>query len=105
MSEPSARFRIGDVVHHKRFDYRGVVIGVDPEFRGTEAWYQLMATSQPPKNRPWYQVLPHGASHRTYVAEGNLEPDTTGEQVEHPELGRFFQSFDGERYVPRNDSR
>lgn len=104
MSEPSAHFRVGDVVHHKRFDYRGVVIGVDPEFRGTEAWYQLMATSQPPKDRPWYQVLPHGASHRTYVAERNLEPDTSGEQVEHPELGRFFQSFDGECYVPRKSS-
>ncbi|MFB6259615.1 MAG: heat shock protein HspQ [Thiohalorhabdaceae bacterium] len=104
MSQNPARFRIGDVVHHERFDYRGVVVGVDPEFRGTEAWYQLMATSQPPKDRPWYQVLPHGASHRTYVAERNLEPDTSGEQVEHPELGRFFQSFDGERYVPRSDS-
>lgn len=103
MSEHPARFRIGEVVHHKRFGYRGVVVDVDPEFRGTEAWYQLMATSRPPRDRPWYQVLPHGAGHRTYVAERNLEPDTSGEQIEHPELGEFFGAFDGERYVPRNE--
>ena len=104
MSDDSPRFRIGEVVHHKRFDYRGVVVDVDPEFRGSEAWYQLMATSQPPKDRPWYQVLPHGAGHRTYVAERNLEPDASGQQIEHPELGEFFRTFDGTRYVPRKDS-
>ncbi|HKJ70451.1 MAG TPA: heat shock protein HspQ [Gammaproteobacteria bacterium] len=104
MSDEYARFGIGQVVHHRRFGYRGVVVGMDPEFRGTEAWYQLMATSQPPKDRPWYQVLPHGAAHRTYVAERNLEPDRSGEQIDHPELGEFFRAFDGSRYVPREGS-
>ncbi len=71
----SVRFRIGDVVEHKRFDYRGVVIGVDPQFAGTDEWYEAVARSRPPKDRPWYHVLPHGGAHQTYVADRNLQPD------------------------------
>ncbi|KPV39430.1 DNA-binding protein [Thiohalorhabdus denitrificans] len=104
MSDDSPRFRVGQLVHHRRFNYRGVIVGVDPEFRGTEAWYQLMATSRPPKDRPWYQVLVHNAGHRTYVAERNLEPDPSGEQIDHPELGQFFKAFSGGRYVPRGEN-
>ena len=104
MSDSTPRFRIGQLVHHRRFGYRGVIVGADPEFRGTEAWYRLMATSQPPKDRPWYHVLVHNASHRTYVAERNLEPDPSGEQIDHPELGRFFRAFAEDHYVPRETS-
>jgi len=103
MSEGYARFGIGQVVHHRRFNYRGVIVDVDPVFQGSEAWYELMAKSRPPKDRPWYHVLPHGASHRTYVAERNLEPDPEGAQIEHPELGRFFQAFHNGQYVPREE--
>ncbi len=74
----SARFSTGDVVQHKLFNYRGVIVGVDTHFRGTEAWYEAVARSRPPRHRPWYHVLPHGAQHQTYVAERNLEPDYSG---------------------------
>ncbi|NIQ03735.1 MAG: heat shock protein HspQ, partial [Nitrospinaceae bacterium] len=59
--------------HHKLFDYRGIIVGVDPEFRNTEEWYQRMARTRPPKNKPWYHVLVQDAGHMTYVAERNLE--------------------------------
>ncbi len=32
MTSHSAAFRIGQLVHHRLFDYRGVVIDVDPVF-------------------------------------------------------------------------
>jgi heat shock protein HspQ len=99
MAQP--KFTIGELVHHKKFDYRGVIVDVDPEFNGTEAWYELVAKSRPPKNAPWYHVLVHGAQHSTYVAERHLEPDETGEQIDHPALGEFFDRFDNGRYVPR----
>ena len=103
MSDPSPRskirFSIGDVVHHRLFDYRGVVVGVDPEFRGTNAWYETVARSRPPKDRPWYHVMPHGAGHQTYVADRNLEPDSTGEPVDHPRIQVYFTHFVGGRYV------
>ena len=98
-SGSNARFAPGDLVHHLRFDYRGVVVDVDPVFSGTDEWYEAMARSRPPRDRPWYHVLVHGAAHTTYVAERHLEPDPDGGQVEHPLLGRFFSRFENGRYA------
>jgi heat shock protein HspQ len=42
-------FSIGELVHHRRFNYRGVVVDVDPRFQGTEEWYEAVALSRPPK--------------------------------------------------------
>lgn len=97
MADP--KFYIGQLVHHRKFDYRGVVVDVDPEYQGSEEWYELMARSRPPRDAPWYHVLVHGARHSTYVAERHLEPDASGEQIDHPALGQFFDRFEGGRYV------
>ena len=70
-----AKFSIGQCVHHRLFDYRGVVVDVDPEFQGTDDWYETVARSQPPKDKPWYHVLVHNADNETYVAERNLTVD------------------------------
>lgn len=94
----SPRFAVGQLVHHKMFDYRGVVADVDAGFAGSEAWYEAVAKSRPPKNRPWYRVLVHGASHMTYVAERNLERDACSEPVEHPMIGEYFSAFENGRY-------
>lgn len=93
MSEHVAAFGIGQVIRHRRFDYRGVIVDVDPFFQSTDEWYETMAQSRPPKDRPWYHVLVHGAQHMTYVAERNLEEDDTGRPVSHPMLGEYFQEF------------
>lgn len=93
-----ARFSPGDVVHHLRFDYRGVIVDVDAEFSLTQEWYEQVARSRPPQDAPWYHVLPDGAEHMTYVAECNLEADASGEPIRHPLLAHFFASFEGGRY-------
>ena len=95
---PSARFSVGDVVQHNLFDYRGVVVEVDAHFQGSEAWYEAVARSRPPKHSPWYHVLPHGAEHQTYVAERNLEADSSGLPVQHPLVERYFTGFSDGRY-------
>ena len=33
-------FNIGDVVKHRIYPFRGVIVDVDPEFSNTEEWYQ-----------------------------------------------------------------
>ncbi len=104
MNEQKARFAIGQVVHHRKFDYRGVVVEVDPTFQGSETWYDVMAKSRPPKDKPWYHVLVHDASHTTYVAERHLEPDESGGQISHPDLGRHFDTFQKGRYLSRGRS-
>jgi len=97
----SAIFGIGQLVQHRRFGYRGVVFDVDPTFQASAAWYEQMATSRPPKDRPWYHVLVHGADHTTYVAERNLEPDADGGAVDHPLLWTVFARFESHAYVPK----
>ena len=94
-----ANFSIGEIVHHRKFDYRGVVFDIDPIFQGTDEWYEQMARSRPPKDHPWYHVLVHDASHTTYVAERHLEPDPTGEPINHPYVEQLFNEYRDGRYV------
>jgi heat shock protein HspQ len=94
-----ARFSVGDVVHHRLFDYRGVVVDVDAEFSLTEEWYRTVARSRPPKDEPWYHVLVDRADHMTYVAERNLEADVSGEPVQHPLVDDLFSGIVDGRYV------
>jgi heat shock protein HspQ len=94
------RFSPGQLVKHRRYGYRGVVVDFDVRCQADEQWYQKNQT-QPDREQPWYHVLVHGAQHSTYVAERHLEPDETGEQIDHPALGEFFDRFDNGRYVPR----
>ncbi|MFV8836641.1 heat shock protein HspQ [Aquisalimonas sp.] len=98
------KFSVGDVVHHRRFDYRGVIVDVDPVFEGTDDWYEAMARSRPPKDQPWYHVLVDGALHSTYVAERHLQPDRLGGQIDHPALGQYFNRFIGGRYYRAGSS-
>ena len=93
MSMSRARFQVGQLVHHKRFDYRGVIFDVDATFQSSDEWYEAMAQSKPPKDEPWYHVLVHEAVHTTYVAERNLEPDLTGAPIHHPALDEIFHAL------------
>jgi len=98
------RFGIGELVHHLKFDYRGVVVDVDAQYSGSPEWYETVARSRPPKDAPWYHVLVHDSDHMTYVAERHLEHDTSGEQINHPALGTFFSAFRDGRYRLRSRS-
>lgn len=93
------RFAVGDLIHHRLFDYRGVIVDVDPRFQASEEWYEAVAKSRPPKDEPWYHVLVHAASHTTYVAERNLESDESTDPIAHPLLDSFFTRFKDGRYV------
>ena len=98
-----AKFTPGQLIHHRLFDYRGVVFDVDPVFRGTEEWYEQVARSRPPRDEPWYHVLPDGTDQTTYVAERNLEPDAELVAIHHPLLDTFFGNLRGGAYEPRQD--
>ena len=87
------KLHAGQVIRHKLFDYRGVIVDVDQAFRLSEEWYEQVAKSRPPKDQPWYHVLVHETAQTTYVAERNLEAATCEKPVEHPLLARFFDKF------------
>jgi heat shock protein HspQ len=92
------KFSVGELVHHRLFGYRGVIVDVDQNFQATEEWYEVVAKSRPPKNKPWYHVLVHESDHSTYVAEQNLETDDELEPIIHPMVEHFFSRFDHGRY-------
>ncbi len=100
----TASFAVGELVHHRLFDYRGVVVDVDSEFRGSEEWYETMARTRPPKDQPWYHVLVDKSDHHTYVAQRNLDTETDPRPIEHPLVDAFFQGFREGAYVPRGKS-
>ena len=88
-----AKFSIGQCIQHKLFDYRGVIVDVDPEFEGTDEWYENVAKSRPPRNEPWYHVLVHDGGQETYEAERNMLQDDSNEPVNHPLVDEFFDDF------------
>ncbi len=59
MSKTSvAKFKIGQVVRHRRFAFRGVVFDIDPEFSNTNEWYEAIpAEARPRKDQPFYHVF------------------------------------------------
>ena len=104
-SEQNATFAIGQLIHHRLFDYRGGVIDVDAHLQGSEEWYERNASvnaGSPPKGEPWYHVLIDEDGHVAYVAERNLEPDSLKAPVEHPLLNNFFKGFKAGHYQTRH---
>ncbi len=93
-----AQFSIGQVIVHKKFNYRGVIFDVDAEYSGTEQWYEEVARSRPPKDKPWYHVLVDGQLMTTYVAEQHLEQDASPAPISHPLTENYFDRFEKGSY-------
>ena len=104
MQAQKAEFNVGQIVHHKRFGYRGVIADVDATFQLSNDWYDHMAQSKPPRDRPWYQVLVHNEMHSTYVAERNLERDEDVSPIRHPMLEDYFSGYSDGSYHLRTIS-
>jgi heat shock protein HspQ len=99
MAIAATKFTLGQLVNHRLFNYRGVIVDVDPEYLGSEQWYEQVARSRPPKDRPWYHVLVDDTARTTYVAERNLEPDPSGAPINHPLIPIYFSAMANGRYV------
>lgn len=97
----SSRFVPGELVRHRRYGYRGVVVDLDASCQAPDDWYASNQT-RPDKAQPWYHVLVHGSESCTYAAEENLERDPVPAEISHPLLPLFFERFSGNAYV-RND--
>ena len=87
------QFQPGDLITHRRYHYRGVIVHRDRNFSGDEHWY-LTNQTQPKKDQPWYFVLVDGNQQVTYVAEQNLSLEKKGETIVHPMINLFFSEYD-----------
>jgi heat shock protein HspQ len=100
----SAKFAIGDIVHHRFFPFRGVVYDVDPIFNHSQEWYDSIPVQvRPRKDQPFYHVLAENeqATYEAYVSEQNLVRDESGEPCRHPLVQAFFAELRDGRYIPR----
>lgn len=96
MKVREAKFRVGQVVHHRFFPFRGVIFDVDPVFDSSEEWYRSIPEEiRPAKDQPFYHLLAENAEteYVAYVSEQNLVPDTSGQPVRHPQVRELFESF------------
>eukprot|EP00898_Chlorokybus_atmophyticus_P000875 jgi/Chlat1/1789/Chrsp134S02097 len=96
------KFRVGDVVRHKRYGYKGVIYGHDNTCTASETWVNMMHVDALPHGRdqPFYHVLvdlhDRPAVVNTYVAQENLEDyRVTGSTlIEHPLIKELFVGID-----------
>ena len=75
MIQRNAKYRIGEVVRHRVFPFRGVVFDVDPEFANSEEWWNAIpAEVRPSKDQPFYHLLAENdeSEYVAYVSEQNL---------------------------------
>ncbi len=100
----TAKYRVGQIVRHRFFPFRGVIFDVDPVFTNTEEWYQAIPEEiRPSKDQPFYHLLAENAEteYVAYVSEQNLLPDDSGEPVRHPQVRALFGSFEKGSYRSR----
>ncbi|MBF0423286.1 MAG: heat shock protein HspQ [Magnetococcales bacterium] len=101
MKPRNAKFAVGQIIQHNLFDYRGVIVDVDPVYLKDDAWYERMPRNRPPKDQPWYQILVDAGDGETYVAERNLCLDNSSRPVDNPRMEVYFHSFSDGRYLPK----
>ena len=98
LDDRPTKFAVGQLVKHRRYGYRGVIVAVDNECKADQQWYWTNQT-QPSREQPWYHVLVDGSSITTYPAQENLLPDTSSRPVNHPLVDQFFSAFEDGRYI------
>lgn len=97
-----AKYRVGDVVKHRIYPFRGIVFDIDPVFNSTEEWWNSIPEEiRPSKNQPFYHLLAENdkTEYIAYVSEQNLLPDDTGAPLRHPQVNDLFVKKDG-TYTP-----
>ena len=95
---PKARYKLGDVVRHRFYPFRGIIFDVDPVFNSTEEWWQSIPEDiRPRKDQPFYHLLAENekTEYIAYVSEQNLLPDDTGAPLRHPQVTELFIEENG----------
>lgn len=90
----TAKYKIGEVVRHRVYPFRGIIYDVDPEFNNTEEWYQSIPEDiRPRRDQPFYHLLAENdqTTYEAYVSEQNLLPDNSNTPLRHPDILNFFR--------------
>ena len=104
-----AKFKLGQVVRHRLFDFRGIIFDVDPLFNNTDEWYERIPEERRPrKDQPFYHLLAENEDKTTYIAyvsQQNLEKDHSKAPFNHPSVNLLFDGNDSEgNYIVRQST-
>jgi heat shock protein HspQ len=102
----NAKFKIGQVVKHRVYPFRGVIFDIDPVFNNTEEWWQAIpAGIRPRKDQPFYHLFAENSEteYIAYVSEQNLLLDTSGAPIRHPDVAEVFEQDENGGYRPRQN--
>ncbi|XP_064614732.1 uncharacterized protein LOC135478946 [Liolophura sinensis] len=100
------KYRVGQVIKHKIWGYRGVIIAWDTEAKAPAQWLSEMH----PKNKKHWRNMPNYAilvdtrdrinAQMTYVPEENIQV-IINTKIFHPNLDEYFEAWDGAQYLAR----
>lgn len=88
-----AKFKIGDIVRHRIYPFRGIIFDVDPVFANTQEWWLAIPEEiRPRKDQPFYHLLAENAESEyiAYVSEQNLLVDNSGMPLRHASVKDYF---------------
>jgi len=97
----NAKYKIGEIVRHRVYPFRGIIFDVDPVFNNTEQWYQAIPEEiRPHRDQPFYHLLAENAqtTYEAYVSEQNLLPDDSNAPPRHPDVDLLFYVDDNGHY-------
>ncbi len=100
-------FNIGDIVKHRIYPFRGVIVDVDAEFSNTEEWYQsIPAEIRPSRKQPYYHLMAENTEtfYTAYVSHKFGETEKM-RPLEHPDLDEIFNGIDEGKYLLKNEVR
>ena len=100
-------FCIGDIVRHRHYPFRGVIVDVDPEFDNTEEWYNAIPEEvRPAREQPFYHLLAENADsfYAAYVSQQNLTRDDENGPIGHPDVEEVFDGMEDGRYQLRREA-
>ncbi|KAG8196749.1 hypothetical protein JTE90_014482 [Oedothorax gibbosus] len=98
------KFAVGMIMKHKKYFYRCVISGWDAKCTASADWIKQMGVHNLAykDEQPFYHVLVEDGTNR-YAAQENLEIDQEKTIIRHIEVGRFFESFHGDYYLPNTE--
>ncbi|XP_077976883.1 uncharacterized protein LOC144432531 [Glandiceps talaboti] len=100
------KYRVGQVIKHKKWGYRGIIIGWDEKAKAPEPWIHQMHPKDKPhwRNQPNYSILVDTRDREqaqvTYIPEENIEI-IANVRIFHPAVDNYFEGFDGSQYIAR----
>ncbi|NXH48051.1 FBX21 protein, partial [Dicaeum eximium] len=99
------KFRVGQVIIHRRYGYSGVIVGWDVKANTPEKQLQprYPPVKQDLKDTPHYRILINKANgfgkSTAYVPEEEITVIMGFEVVYHPDMETYFSGYDGSKYI------